>query len=138
MLKLVLDTNTLVSAFFWRGNEYSLFKEIEQGKFEMYLSKEVLDEVEEVINRGKFKEILVKTNQKPDEIIRKIIAVSHLVLGPKLGIRVCRDPKDDKFIECAIHAKGDYIVSGDEDILELKQYKNIKIVKSSEILSLLT
>ena len=134
MLKAVLDTNTLVSAFFWRGNEYRLFKKIEEGKIKLFLSKEIVDEVEDVINREKFKDIIEKTNQRPDEIIQKIISVSHIVIGPKLNIRICRDPKDNKFIECGINANVDYIVSGDKDLLDLKMYKNINIIKTSNML----
>ena len=135
MHKLVLDTNTLVSAFFWNGNESELFEKIEGGKAKLFISKEILDEVEDVLNRDKFKDIILKTNQKPDEIIQKIISVSHLVIDPKLNIKFCRDPKDDKFIECAVNANADYIISGDKDLLVLKNYKKIKIVKSSEILT---
>lgn len=99
----------------------------------MFISKEIL--VENVINRDRFKEIILKTNQKPNEIIQKVISVSHLVIGPNINIKVCRDPKDNKFIECAINANANYLVSGDEDLLSLKRHKEIKIVKSSEILS---
>ncbi len=135
MYKLVLDTNTLVSAFFWDGNESDLFEKIEKGKFELFISKEILDEVEDVLNRDKFKEVTLKANQKSDEIIQKIISVSHFVIGPKLNIKICRDSKDDKFIECAVNANADYIVSGDKDLLVLKKYKTIKIVKTSQVLN---
>jgi len=134
MLKLVLDTNTLVSAFFWKGNEYDLFKEIEQGKVRLFISKEILDEVGDVLNRDKFKDILEGTNQNADEIVQKIISLSHLVIGKRLNINICRDHKDNKFIECAVNAHADFIISGDKDLLSLKQYKYIKIVKTSEIL----
>ena len=56
-------------------------------------------------------------------------------MGEKLGIKACRDDKDNKFLECAILAKADYIVSGDEDLLVLKKYENIKIVKSLEVMN---
>ena len=58
MLKVVLDTNTIISAFFWKGNEHDLFKKIEEKKIELYLSKEILDEIDEVLDRPKFKEVI--------------------------------------------------------------------------------
>ncbi|MBI2107348.1 putative toxin-antitoxin system toxin component, PIN family [Candidatus Woesearchaeota archaeon] len=136
MPKLVLDTNTLVSAFFWKGNEHKLLKKIEQGEAQLFISKEILYEVEAVVNREKFKEIIEETNQKPDAIIQKIISLSLLIIGPELSIKVCRDPRDNKILECDVNAKADYIVSGDEDLLSLKCYSNIKIIKSSEIINL--
>lgn len=54
-----------------------------------------------------------------------------------MNISVCRDPKDNKFLECAELAQVDLIVSGDEDLLALKTYNNIKIVKSIDVLKLL-
>ncbi len=137
MLKLVLDTNTLISAFFWDGNEYKLFKKIEERKAVIFITYEILEEVEKVLRRPKFLKVLNLTKQRIDQIIQKIISVSHVIIGSKLKINVCRDPEDNKFLECAELAKADYIVSGDEDLLSMKQYKNIKIIKSSDILKLI-
>lgn len=137
MLKLVLDANILVSAFFWKGNECELFKLIEEGKAELYISREMLEEVEDVLNRDKFKGIIIKTNQTSNQIVQKIISISHLVIGSKLNINVCRDADDNMVLECAVHAKADFIVSGDEDLLSLKEYENIKIIQTNEILKIL-
>jgi predicted nucleic acid-binding protein len=49
---------------------------------------------------------------------------------------VCRDPEDDKFISCAISVSADYIVSGDKDLFDLKQYKSTKIIKASDFLKM--
>ena len=137
LLKLVLDTSTIVSAFFWEGNEAELFREIEQGKAELYITNEILKEVEEVIKKPKFNEVMRKVNLTPDQIMQKIVSLSHLVIAPKLNIKVCRDEKDNKFLECAESAKANYLISGDEDLLSLKEYKGILIVRTWKILKLL-
>jgi len=80
---------------------------------------------------------MIKANLTAEEIIQKIISVSHIVIGPKRDIKICRDPKDNMFLECAENAKADYIVSGDNDLLLLKQYKNIKIIRTSDILKII-
>ena len=134
MLKLVLDTNTIVSAFFWEGNEAELMRKIEDSKAQLFINKKILDEIKEVIRRPKFKQILQTTNQKPEEVITKIILLSNLVLGPNLKGIIKEDPSDDKFIECAVNAKADYIISGDKHLLKLVGYKGIKIVRTSFIL----
>ena len=136
-LKLVLDTNTLISAFFWEGNEAELFRKIERGRAKLYITSEILKEVEEVIKRTKFNEVMRKANLTPDQIMQKIVSLSHLVIAPKISVKVCSDEKDNKFLECAESAKADYIVSGDEDLLSLKEYKGIPIVKTWKILQLL-
>ena len=137
LLKLVLDTNTLVSAFFWEGNEANLFRKIEQGKAKLYITGEILKEVEEVIKRPKFNEVMRKANLTPDQIIQKIVSPSHLVIALKFNIKVCRDEKDNKFLECAESAKADYLVSGDQDLLSLKEYKGIQIVRTWRIFQML-
>ncbi len=136
-LKLVLDTNTIVSAFFWEGNEAELFRNIEQGKANLYITIEILKEVEEVIKRPKFDEAMKKAGLTPDQIMQKIVSLSHLVIAPKWNIKVCRDEKDNKFLECAESAKADNIVSGDEDLLTLKEYNGIPIIRTWRILQLL-
>src|SRR3989338_9286562 len=137
LIKLVLDTNTIVSAFFWEGNEAELFKKIEQCKANLYITIEILKEVEEVIKRPKFSEVMKKAGLTLDQIMQKIVSLSHLVIAPKLDIKVCRDEKDNKFLECAESAKVDYIISGDEDLLVLKEYNGIFIVRTWKILQLL-
>src|SRR3990167_8895553 len=108
-LKLVLDTNTIISAFFWEGNEAELFRKIEQGKAKLYITSEILKEVEEVIKRPKFDRVMKNAGLTPDQIMQKIVSLSHLVIAPKITVKVCRDEKDNKFLECAESAKADYL-----------------------------
>ena len=137
LLKLVLDTNTLVSAFFWEGNEAELLRKIEQGKARLYITSDILSEIGEVIKRSKFNDVMGKANLTPDQIIQKIVSFSHLVIAPQLNIKVCRDEKDNKLLECAQSAKASYLVSGDDDLLSLKEYEKIPIIRASEMLKLL-
>src|SRR3989338_7154409 len=137
LLKLVLDTNTLVSAFFWEGNEAELLRKIEQGKANLYITSEILKEVEEVIKRPKFDRVMKNAGLTPDQIMQKIVSLSHLVIAPKITVKVCRDEKDNKFLECAKSAKADYLISGDEDLLSLKEYNGMFIVRTWRIFELL-
>ncbi len=137
LLKLVLDTNTLISAFFWEGNEAELLRKIEQGKARLYITGDILSEIEQVIKRSKFNDVMGKANLTPDQIIQKIVSFSHLVIAPQLNIKVCRDEKDNKLLECAQSAKASYLVSGDDDLLSLKEYEKIPIIRASEMLKLL-
>ena len=50
------------------------------------------------------------------------------MIEPKTKVEVCRDPDDNKFIECAIDSKSLYIVSGDKDLLSIENYHNVEIV----------
>lgn len=137
MLKLVLDTNTIISAFFWEGNEAELLRKIEQGKATLYLSEEILTEIEEVIKRQKFNAVMEKAGVTPNQVMQKITSLSHVVIASNMNVNLCRDKKDNKFLECAEKAKAVYIVSGDEDLLSLREYNGISIVRAGKILQLL-
>ncbi len=137
MIKLVLDTNTLISGFFWEGNEAELIRKIENNKAQLFISNEIIDEVESVIKRPKFRLVLEKTSQTPEQIISKIISLSHFVTGPKVKDTIKDDPSDEKFISCAVNAKADYIISGDNHLLNIKNYNSIKIIRTYEILELI-
>src|SRR3989338_167451 len=118
-LKLVLDTSTFVSAFFWEGNEAELLRKIEQGKASVYLTAEILNEIEEVIKRPKFNEVMKRSAITPDQVMQKIASLSHLVIAPNISIKVCMDEKDNKFLACAESANADCLISGDDDLLSL-------------------
>lgn len=135
-LKLVLDTFTIISALFWDGKESELLNIIEDKDLDIYITKEIIDEIEDVISRPKFKGVMSKAGLTPNMIFDKIVSISHLVVS-KMKIRVCRDVNDNKFLECAQSVDADYIVSGDYDLLSLKIYKGILIVKTSEVLKMI-
>ena len=134
---MVLDTNVFVSGFLWEGNEAELIRKIERKDAVNFVSMEILAEIENVINRDKFKELLTAANLTADEILQKIVSLSHVVIGPKLKENIVKnDSTDDKFIECAINSNANYIVSGDKHLLDVKEYKGIKIISTSEALKL--
>ena len=138
MHKLVLDTNIYISGFLWEGNEAKLIRKIENGKASAFISKEILEEIDDVLRRDKFTEVLNKAGTTADEVVSKIVSLSTIVIGPKLKENVVKeDKKDDKFIECALNAKANTIISGDEHLLKLKKYKNIEIITTSDALKLL-
>ncbi len=95
MFRIVLDTNTIISGFLWGGKEFELLQNIEKDEALLILNKEILEEIENVINRPKFRALLQKANLSPDKIISKLLSLSHLITGQKIGIKVSRDPDDD-------------------------------------------
>lgn len=117
-----------------RFYEAKLVRRIEQGRAKLYVTNEILMEIEEVIKRPKFNQVMKRANLTPDQIMQNIVSFSHLAIAPKISVKVCRDPKDNKFLECLEMAKADYLVSGDEDLLSLKKHKEIPIVRTSKIL----
>lgn len=134
MLKLVLDTNTIVSGLLWRGNEFQLLQKIEEGKVQLFITQEILEEISNVLNYPRLTEYIEESGLTVEKLLEKIASMSTFVIGPKQNITICRDKKDNKIIECAVNSKADYIVSGDNDLLDLKEFEGIKIFKTTDIL----
>jgi putative PIN family toxin of toxin-antitoxin system len=133
MYSATLDTNTLVSATIARGKEYALFELAKKGKFRLLISLSILLEYKRIISAGRFG----YTSEFVEELVSSILGTSDLVF-PEIKLDVVKeDPNDNKILECAVAGKADFIVSGDKHLLKLKKYKGIKIVRTSDFLTLL-
>ena len=133
-MKIVLDANIFVSSFFWGGNPRFVMERVITGIDELFITKEILDEIESVLGRPKFhadKQKVAYFINSIEEIGNKIIPKGQINNGS-------RDKTDNKYIECGITADVDYIISGDIHLLELKKYKNIKIVTAKDYLDIIT
>lgn len=131
--RVVLDTNVLVSALLFTGKLSKIVDLWRQGKVIPLISRETFEELRAVLEYPKF-------SLAPDEIqsiIENEILPFFEVVEIKENIRgVCRDPGDDKFLACALSGSAHFILSGDKDLIDLKSYKTIRIIKTSEFLRL--
>jgi len=125
-MKIVLDANIFISASFWGGKPYDVFERVAEGTDLLFVTTDVLEEIESALRKPKFRayEELINTAILNIQKLSRKVAVA-----PQAKVSgVCRDPKDDKYLECAIAAKADYIITGDKDLLDLKEYGGVKIV----------
>ena len=136
-MKVVLDTNILVSGTFWTGDSFEILKKIDDKVIILILSKEIIKEYEEVI---KSEEIIGKISNKNlliNKVVEKII-LNSIIVNPKKIINIVKeDPDDNKIVECATEGNADYIISYDNHLLKLKEYEGIKIITPKELLALL-
>lgn len=131
LIKVVLDTNVLVSAIAIGGKPQRIVKMLLKEEIKGVTSAVLLSELQEVLNK-KFplRESDFKlTVSNIEELFEKV--------HPKKTLRVVRDDDDNRVLEAAVEGKCDYIVTGDRDLLDLKKYKKIKIVKPAEFLKLI-
>jgi putative PIN family toxin of toxin-antitoxin system len=123
-MRLVVDTNVFVSAVLKANSlPFLVVRWIEQnGGLLKSLASE--QELTQVLRRP---HIMAVTSPSFGEGVRKLLAGAELVTVRE-RIAVCRDPKDDKFLELAINGRADLIVSGDTDLLALDPFRGIPIV----------
>ena len=127
--KIVIDTNNLISALGWEGNSRDLLRKVIDKEYEFIISIKQLEELKNVLDYPKFR-FSEDQKRKFLEIIFKIAAV----IKTKLKLDVCVDKKDNMFLECAVEGKADYLISGDDHLLRLKKFRNVKIVSVKEFL----
>lgn len=133
MIRAILDTNLLISAIGWEGKPQQILDYCLENKFKNVTSPQILGEVRDVLFRKKFDFI---GKDKKDEFLLLLSELSEIA-SPKHRVSICRDKDDNKFLELALSADVNIIVSGDDDLLVLKEYKGIKVLSASQFLELL-
>lgn len=131
MIRATLDTNILVSALLYPGNERKILESAIEGKFKSITSPAILDELGRVLARLKVGE------HEVEGYLIRIMEISEVRIPKRLDDIEISDGEDIKILECAHSGASDYIVTGDEDLLSLKEYDGIKIIRSRELLRLL-
>ncbi|MGK7885876.1 MAG: putative toxin-antitoxin system toxin component, PIN family [Crocosphaera sp.] len=131
--RFVIDTNVLVSALLIKkSSAFKVIKIVEKIGITLY-SEQTLDEITQVLQRKKFDKYL--TIEERQEFILKFIEKSELVTVTD-SINICRDSKDNQFLELAVSGKANCIITGDEDLLILNPFRNIPIITVNHFLKL--
>lgn len=130
-MRLVLDTNTVVSGLLWDYTPSQLIDAGLQGRIELFTSQVLLLELEDVLPRRKLARRVAASGLSVAQLVARYALLAHSV-SPAAIERVSADPDDDHVLACAIAAKADLVVSGDSDLLELGQYQGIPIVSPAE------
>lgn len=130
MIRVVIDTNVFVSSFFG-GNPKKIVDFWKNGKITLCLSKNILDEYIDVLQR-----VGLKDENEIGELLSFFAQGLNILFTanpPKIKA-VKDDPEDDKFIECAAALKADAIVTGDKALRAVDEYMGIKIFTPQEFL----
>lgn len=130
MIRAVLDTNVVISAIIFGGNPRRVLNLAIEGKISLFFSEPIFEEIREILGGRKFQ----FTSPQLAAVERELEAISETVYPDESVSVVQDDPDDDLFIECALAADADYIISGDRHLLDLKRYGKIKIVNAVEFI----
>ncbi|HBW57174.1 MAG TPA: putative toxin-antitoxin system toxin component, PIN family [Oscillatoriales bacterium UBA8482] len=121
--RFVMDTNVLISALFFKSSVPFQALELAEKPGIILYSEPTFKELERVLNRSKFDKYLSQEERRV--FLLKFISTSQLVNITET-ITVCRDEKDNKFLELAGNAN--IIITGDLDLLVLNPFQSIEIL----------
>ncbi len=130
-IRLVLDTNVLVSAIFYAGTPFAILDAWRHKRVAFVVTREILEEYRETGARlgRRFPAIAL------DPWLELIEQYAVLVDAAALPQQVCTDPDDDMFLACAIAAGATVICSGDKALLALSGYRGIAIMRPREFVT---
>jgi putative PIN family toxin of toxin-antitoxin system len=129
-VRAVFDTNIFISALAIPGGraETALLK-VAEGGAQLAISQAIIHEVLDVLAR--------KFDRNPEELARVAVYLSEMaeVVTPRRRLKVLRDEPDNRILECAVTAKARVIVTGDQAMLALGEYRGIRILSLKDFLT---
>lgn len=137
MLRAVLDANVFVSAYVRPEGPPGKIVErlLRDTAFEVVLSAAIVDEVLEALAYPKIIKS-ARTKVEPGLWFEDVVVLAAFVTDHEIG-GVSRDPDDDKYIAAAIEGRASFLVSGDPDLLDIKEHAGVRIVNPRAFLDLL-
>ena len=133
-MKVVLDTNILVSALVKAGEPRDLFNKLAKNK-QIVLSRAIFEELLDVIEDPR---VAKYTSEQDVTIFLNTLGNAVRMVQAKSRFKAVKeDPDDDIIVHAAYDAKADYIISGDKHLLALKEFKGIRILTVDEMLNVL-
>jgi hypothetical protein len=128
-MRVVLDANIYVSALInAKGNPSRIILAWERGEFDVLISEAILDEIGRVL---RFPRIVKRHRQEENSIQRflRLLENEALLVEPDQALNVIKvDESDNRYLECALEGKAQYVVSGDNHLLDIGEYRGILIL----------
>jgi len=136
LLKVVIDANVWISALLNPGTAREIIGFLKKGQFHLIYSAQMFDELLKVTDRQKFAKKLSAADKA--DLIDLIKQRGILIAVKRKSEAISRDPKDDQYLACAQIAGCEFIVSGDMDLLALKEHAGARIVTPAQFLKIMS
>lgn len=134
-MKIVLDTNVWLSGIFWEGEASKILEKAEKKEIQIIISEDILSEIITVLNReSKFQKYISNLRLSIEDLLRTILTISTLVETKSRLEIIKADPKDNIILEVALDGKAEYILSYDNHLLNMIEFRNIKIISPGDFL----
>ena len=130
-MRVVIDTNVLISAIFWTGKPKQVLNKVRRGEITFLTSEFILEEIRDVLTRED-----TPFKLSAEEAERIVTEMRNLAVVVKIGshVSVCKDENDNKVLDCAIDGNANCIITGDSHLLQLSSFQKIDIMTVSDFL----
>jgi uncharacterized protein len=137
-MRVVLDTNTVISGLLWPGNPRRILDLARSGEITLCVSQALLVELLDVLSRPKFVARLALIGVTPTEVVDGYATLAEAIEVIMVEALIVTDPDDDEVLACALAANASYVVSGDRHLLDVDSHEYIRIMSAAQFLGLLT
>jgi uncharacterized protein len=134
MIRVVFDTNVIISGRLWSGAPHQAINLIAVGRVQSLISEEMIDELRDVLARPKFIGRLEAISKTAEEIVSEYLRSAIVVEAAHLPPTIQADPDDDAVLACGVGGNADFIVTGDEHLLTLATFRAIPILDVNHFL----
>ncbi len=131
-MRVVIDTNVLISAIFWTGKPKHLLNQVRLGKLTLLTSKTLLAELKEILTRQDkpFRLSVAEAEQ----VVAAMRDLAEIV-EPRQRLSICQDEEDNRVLECAAEGHAEWIITGDLQLLGLRSFQGMPLVTVASFLS---
>ena len=129
-MRILFDTNVIIASFISHGSCHELFNYCITSNHKIFLSEWIIEEV-----RKKLVDKFEYSNDRVREVITLLKQRCNIIENYKLKERICRDKDNDNILSAGDYSKVDCIITGDDDLLDIKKFKKIKIIKPKDFWS---
>lgn len=135
-MRIVIDTNIWISGLLWRGMSWNLLRLAEARRVELCIAPGMLAELADVLSYPRLRPRLNQLGLQPPDLVVYALNLSAVFDCPAIKMEpiVTADSDDDIFLRCAVVAKADYVISGDQHLLTMVAYAGIPIVTIKDFL----
>ena len=128
--KVVIDTNIFISGFGWNGKPKEVLNLLEDGFIANFATTETFEEIRKVVSYPRLK----FPTSLQIKIIEFAFSYSRFVDPGKTVSLIKEDPEDNRFLECAVSARADFIITGDPHLLKVGNFMDIRITTAAQFL----
>ncbi len=129
-MKLVLDTNVLISATLWDNSvSHKLLIKLIENNVELFTTLDIINEYKKAVMRD-----FQYGEEKVNEIIEKLLSFMKLIERSSKIEFIKEDPDDNKILECAMDSGSEYILSYDNHLLKIQEYEGINILRPDDFI----